>query len=71
MSGMDFSQIRLRGRNTSIAMGGLSGSLASAFTSIALGDDDSKVAKNIYIGNFVTNYKYDSTNIPLNFKGSK
>ena len=40
-------------RNTSIAMGGLSGSLASAFTSIALGDDDSKVAKNIYAGNFV------------------
>jgi hypothetical protein len=41
------------GRNTSIAMGGLSGSLASAFTSIALGDDDNKVAKNIYAGNFV------------------
>ena len=40
-------------RNTSIAMGGLSGSLASAFTSIALGDDDSKVAKNIYAGNFI------------------
>jgi hypothetical protein len=40
-------------RNTSIAMGGLSGSLASAFTSIALGDDDSKVAKNIYAGSFV------------------
>ena len=40
-------------RNTSIAMGGLSGSLASAFTSIALGDDDSKIAKNIYAGNFV------------------
>jgi len=40
-------------RNTSIAVAGLSGSLASAFTSIALGDDDSKVAKNVYAGNFV------------------
>ncbi len=40
-------------RQIAISAGGLSGSIASLFTSIALGDDDSKVAKNIYAGNFL------------------
>ena len=40
-------------RNTSIAIGGLSGSMASLFTSALLGDEDGKMAKNIYAGNFV------------------
>ena len=40
-------------RQIAVSAGGLSGSVASLFTSIALGDDDNKIAKNIYAGNFL------------------
>jgi len=40
-------------RQIAVVAGGLSGAAASLFTSIAIGDDDSKVAKNVYAGNFV------------------
>ena len=39
--------------NTAVAVGGLSGAMSSLVTSSLLGDDDSKMAKNIYAGSFI------------------
>ena len=40
-------------RQIAVVAGGISGAASSLFTSIALGDEDDKTAKNVYAGNFL------------------